>query len=280
MINPIQDVIKNGSLFVDENGRTTIEKINVNYEMDAVFIQPALQTEEEKEYYFGEKGLVRCWYYDICTKDWDINSRRIVTTYLNECISMIQVLCRDGRVNLNVSMRSCDAYNKMSVNQDALNELANMLLSFFHSSCFKINVNIGSLHLYVSDILNFKHGNCVRSDYSAIVFKDKSLVGFNVNSCALQGKCIRKERDIPSGSNMELCSGSHAEILAMFEAAKVTKLHNGVIYAKHSPCATCASYAYHMGIKEFYYLVEGDDEAGKLGLKVLEENNIKYGVFK
>ena len=62
----------------------------------------------------------------------------------------------------------------------------------------------------------------------AIIVKDKRILATGYNgapsgypSCVERGECIRRIRDIPSGTKQEYCYAIHAEQNAIVQAAKL-----------------------------------------------------------
>ena len=47
------------------------------------------------------------------------------------------------------------------------------------------------------------------------------MVPFRISSCVERGECIRRIRDIPSGTKHEYCYAIHAEQNAIIQAAKL-----------------------------------------------------------
>ncbi len=280
MINLIDEIIKKGRLHIDETHRVTIELINMCYKLSNIYIDPYIYSREEESIYFNKNGKFNEWkdfFYNIQ----NFSTRRLIWTDNIGCVSMIQALFRDNMVHLNVNMRSADVYNKLFVNLASFEELQMDIARRYDYSVGDININFGSMHIFLSDILNFNHGKCIRRDNSSVVIKDGSIIGLEVNRCALYGDCRREKGRIPHGERIELCNGSHAEILAMFDAMRNTDdLHGSSVYAKDSPCSLCASYAYHMGIDGFYYLKKGMDEAGKMGRNLMDKKGVKHGYFR
>lgn len=114
-----------------------------------------------------------------------------------------------------------------------------------------------------------KRSTCIRRQFGAVIIKNNVLLSTGYNGAARQtpncsdlGKCYRKERNIPSGSNYEKCRSVHGEANAIINAAregiaiKDTILYlyglnsdtGEVIDAK--PCKMCRRMIINAGITE------------------------------
>ena len=98
---------------------------------------------------------------------------------------------------------------------------------------------------------------CLRRQVGAVIVKDKCILstGYNGASkgsahCAEIG-CIRKELNIPSGQQLDLCRAVHAEQNALVQAARHGVATEGAsIYITVTPCFQCAKMLVNAGIKE------------------------------
>ncbi len=102
----------------------------------------------------------------------------------------------------------------------------------------------------------------------AVVVKDKRILttGYNgapagITSCAERGVCLRRERNIPSGTMQEVCYAVHAEQNAICQAAKIgVSLEGATLYCTHQPCVICARIIINSGIKRIIYKYGYPDE--------------------
>ncbi len=102
----------------------------------------------------------------------------------------------------------------------------------------------------------------------AVVVKDKRILttGYNgapsgITSCAERGICLRRERNIPSGTMQEVCYAVHAEQNAICQAAKLgISLEGATLYCTHQPCVICARIIINSGIKRIIYKYGYPDE--------------------
>ncbi len=95
----------------------------------------------------------------------------------------------------------------------------------------------------------------------AVVVKDKRVLttGYNgassgIDSCAERGECLRRVKNIASGTMQEVCYAVHAEQNAICQAAKLgISLEGAVIYVTHQPCVICTRMIINSGIKKVIY---------------------------
>ena len=95
----------------------------------------------------------------------------------------------------------------------------------------------------------------------AVCVKDKRVLttGYNgapagIKSCADKGECIRRVKNIASGTMQEVCYAVHAEQNAICQAAKLgISLEGATIYVTHQPCVICTRMIINSGIKKVIY---------------------------
>lgn len=105
--------------------------------------------------------------------------------------------------------------------------------------------------------------SCYQSNrhVGAVVVKDKRVLttGYNgapsgILSCAERGECLRRVKNIPSGTMQEVCYAVHAEQNAICQAAKLgISLDGATIYVTHQPCVICTRMIINSGIKKVIY---------------------------
>ncbi len=104
-----------------------------------------------------------------------------------------------------------------------------------------------------------KRSTCLRRQVGAVLVKDNQILstGYNgspkgVSHCAEVG-CLREKRNIPSGSNHELCRGVHAEQNAIIQAGlNGSSTRDATLYCTHQPCSICARLIINAEIKTVY----------------------------
>ena len=114
----------------------------------------------------------------------------------------------------------------------------------------------------------------------AVVVKDKRILttGYNgapegITSCAERGSCLRRERNIASGTMQEVCYAVHAEQNAIIQAAKLgVSLEGATIYVTHQPCVICTRMILNSGIKRVIYKNGYPDE---FALQLFAESNVE-----
>ena len=138
-------------------------------------------------------------------------------------------------------------------------EMAELVATW--SSCFQENRHVG-----------------------AVVVKDKRILttGYNgapsgIESCAERGCCLRRERNIPSGTMQEVCYAVHAEQNAICQAAKTgVSLEGATLYCTHQPCVICARIIINSGVKRIIYKHGYPDEFAMQLFKEAKMEVIKY----
>jgi len=114
----------------------------------------------------------------------------------------------------------------------------------------------------------------------AVIVKDKRMMttGYNgapsgIESCSEKGECLRRVKDIPSGTRHELCYAIHAEQNAILQAARLGISVNGAtLYCTHQPCVICSKMIINAGIKRVVFKHEYPDE---FAIRILDEAGVK-----
>ena len=118
----------------------------------------------------------------------------------------------------------------------------------------------------------------------AVIVKDKRIVatGYNgapagIKSCAERGECLRRVKNIASGTMQEVCYAVHAEQNAIIQAAKLgIPLDGAVMYVTHQPCVICTRMIINSGIKQVVYKNGYPDD---FALQLFAESNVKIIKF-
>ncbi len=95
----------------------------------------------------------------------------------------------------------------------------------------------------------------------AVIVRDKRILttGYNgapsnVKSCAEKGECLRRIKNIASGTMQEVCYAVHAEQNAICQAAKLgISVQGATLYCTHQPCVICAKMIINAGITKVIY---------------------------
>ena len=95
----------------------------------------------------------------------------------------------------------------------------------------------------------------------AVIVKDKRIMttGYNgapsgIESCKTRGECLRRNLNIASGTQLEMCYAVHAEQNAIAQAAKLgISVDGGTLYCTHQPCVICCRLIINAGIKRVVY---------------------------
>ncbi len=114
----------------------------------------------------------------------------------------------------------------------------------------------------------------------AIIVKNKRILttGYNgapsgVKNCMERQSCMRKERNIPSGTQHELCYAIHAEQNAIIQAAKLgVSIDKATLYCTHQPCVICAKMIINAGIERVVFQ-EGYPDS--FAMEIFDEANVR-----
>lgn len=116
-------------------------------------------------------------------------------------------------------------------------------------------------NIYFMDIAKHvaERSTCVSRQVGAIIIRDKQIISTGYNGApsgfvhCTKETCLRK--NIPSGTQLDVCWASHAEMNAICQAAKHGVSVNGAsLYCTTKPCLSCCKNIINSGIKTVYYL--------------------------
>ena len=89
---------------------------------------------------------------------------------------------------------------------------------------------------------------------------------------------MRGKRQIPSGSQQELCRGLHAEQNVIIQAAlHGVSTKGSILYCTHKPCSLCAKMIINAGISRIVYQNPYPDP---LGDELVSEAGLEVCIFK
>jgi len=114
----------------------------------------------------------------------------------------------------------------------------------------------------------------------AIIVRNKRILttGYNgapsgIQNCMERKECLRRERDIPSGTRQEICYAIHAEQNAIIQAAKLgVSIEEATLYCTHQPCVICAKMIINAGIERVVY---GEGYPDAFSLEIFAEAGVK-----
>ncbi|MBN2358769.1 MAG: cytidine/deoxycytidylate deaminase family protein [Deltaproteobacteria bacterium] len=120
---------------------------------------------------------------------------------------------------------------------------------------------------------------CIRRQVGAVIVRDRQILTTGYNGAprgmkhAAEIGCLREQRGIPSGQQVEICRGLHAEQNAIIQAAyQGICIRGAVLYCTSAPCTTCLKMIINAGIQRVYYLEPYSDE---LNARIAEESGIE-----
>ncbi len=119
----------------------------------------------------------------------------------------------------------------------------------------------------------------------AVIVKDKRIMttGYNgapsgIKSCVEKGECLRRVRNVESGTRAELCYAIHAEQNAILQAARLgLSLMGATLYCTHQPCVICSKMIVNSGITKVWYKNPYPDE---FAVQILNEAKVELVEFK
>lgn len=119
----------------------------------------------------------------------------------------------------------------------------------------------------------------------AVIVDDKRVLttGYNgapsgIKSCVDKGECLRRKRQIPSGTRAELCYAIHAEQNAIIQAARLgISVKGATLYCTHQPCVICSKMIVNAGIARVVYEKEYPDE---FSLEIFDEAGVELVKFE
>jgi len=133
-------------------------------------------------------------------------------------------------------------------------------------------------YFLMTAIVASTRSTCLRRRVGAVIVRDRYIVSTGYNGapqctehCCEIG-CIREKLAIPSGERHEMCRGSHAELNAIAQAAKIgVSTDDATILCTHEPCSFCTKAILNAGIKEIVYFYPYPD---KLAREMIAESKI------
>ncbi|MBP8932808.1 MAG: cytidine/deoxycytidylate deaminase family protein [Candidatus Atribacteria bacterium] len=125
---------------------------------------------------------------------------------------------------------------------------------------------------------------CLRRRVGAVLVLERRILATGYNGapsglahCTLE-TCLREKRQIPSGSQQELCRGLHAEQNVIIQAALHGVSSKGsILYCTHKPCSLCAKMIINAGISRIVYQNPYPDP---LGDELVSEAGLEVCIFK
>ncbi len=129
--------------------------------------------------------------------------------------------------------------------------------------------------------LTAQRSSCLRRKVGAVIVKNKRVLatGYNgapkgMETCLKKSSCMRNDRGIPSGTELQICYALHAEMNALLQTAILTgaSTEKSVIYCTHFPCSLCTKMIIQAGITKIVYSEGYPDEFAK---ELLEESEVK-----
>lgn len=125
-----------------------------------------------------------------------------------------------------------------------------------------------------------ERSTCKRHKVGAVAVIDKHILSTGYNGApaglkdCLELGCLRDKRQIPSGTQQEICRAIHAEQNVIIQAGlHGVPLSSCTVYCTHTPCILCAKMLVNAGIKRF---VSSGDYDDKRFIRLFRDAKIKY----
>ncbi len=122
---------------------------------------------------------------------------------------------------------------------------------------------------------------CLRRRFGAIVVNEGRIVGSGVNGapnglahCSEVG-CLRDALSIPSGTQIEICRGVHAEMNALLQAG-YSGCRGSTLYSNDFPCEICAKLCLQAGLAR---VVVAGDYPDRGGLSLLMKAGMEVAIL-
>lgn len=118
---------------------------------------------------------------------------------------------------------------------------------------------------------------CLRRQIGAVAVNQKHRVlgtGYNgapsgMSHCT-KDTCIRIQKNIPSGTQLDVCKAIHAEANIVLQLGE--QLHNATLYCTARPCTSCLKLLMGAGIKRIVWITNYPDNYSETLMK-------EYGVM-
>ena len=125
---------------------------------------------------------------------------------------------------------------------------------------------------------------CVRRRTGAVLVDRMGRIistGYNGNPAGMKHcidiGCLRNERNIPSGTQQQICRAVHAEQNALLQAEDMNRVQNSTCYCLIEPCVICCKMLINAGVKRVVYEEPYPDE---LGAAILSEANVSLERYR
>ena len=124
-----------------------------------------------------------------------------------------------------------------------------------------------------------KRSNCIKRQVGCIIVKDNRILSLGYNGTprgttnCYEGGCLRCEKGVISGDNLDLCMCLHAEENALLYVGQ-KELQDATLYVNLMPCIGCVKKIIQCGIKRVVYTEGYRHEMDEMSKSILTT----YGV--
>lgn len=132
-------------------------------------------------------------------------------------------------------------------------------------------------------VVTARRATCLRHNIGAVIVDPNGRVvstGYNgppagMAHCFEVG-CIRNEKKIKQGTQIEVCRGVHAEQNALLQSESMHRMQGGTCYCVFRPCVTCAKLLINAGIKRVVFSIPYKDNLATI---MFEEAGVTLDEF-
>ena len=144
------------------------------------------------------------------------------------------------------------------------------MASFTKSDELKRHMSWDEYFMVMSHMVKTR-STCLRRAVGAVIIKGNHVIATGYNGApsglphASEVGCIRNDRNIPSGHQVHICRGSHAEMNAIAHCARHgIAIDGSTLYCTTRPCSICLKLIINSGVKRVIFDEFYDDEIADL----------------
>ena len=167
----------------------------------------------------------------------------------------------------NIDRAMEDEILKMVNNENIETYNENKLHGYYLQSLKDNRISKDAYYLNIAKEVSSR-GTCLRRNYGAVIVKNDEIVSTGYTgaprgraNCNAIGRCIRQERNVPSGERYEICRSVHAEMNAIISASRKDMIgatlylygwdvENNCEKKCPKPCTLCERMIINSGIKK------------------------------
>lgn len=171
------------------------------------------------------------------------------------------------RIDLDNPAKDKVVNSNMVENENTETDNENKLHNYYLQSLKDNRISKDAYYLNIAKEVSSR-GTCLRRNYGAVIVKNDEIVSTGYTgaprgraNCNAIGRCIRQERNVPSGERYEICRSVHAEMNAIISASRKDMIgatlylygwdvENNCEKKYPKPCTLCERMIINSGIKK------------------------------